>query len=97
MAAFATRNLGRERLAISPDGAIFKVFSLPNGHGAFQSINKPTASLKGSGAMGGGDHNGNAGFSDLQAAETVFDCDVAYRKFRKRLLCQKFHLLDRHF
>ncbi len=97
MAAFAAGKARRKRLAIGPDGAVLEVFFLPDGHGAFQSINEPAAGFESGGAVGRGDHNGDAGLADLQTAEAVHEGNIADGKFRQRLLRQQFHLFERHF
>ena len=53
MGALGAGNLIREGLTISPDGAIFEIFFLPDGHGALEGIDEPAAGIERGTAMGG--------------------------------------------
>src|SRR6266568_5118576 len=93
----ALGDLVRKRFAVSPNRAILKIFFLPDGHSAFESIDQPATSVERRGTMGGRDHNENADFTDLKVSQAVNDGRIANVKLRERLRCQRLHLPERHF
>src|SRR5208283_2451223 len=59
-----TRDFRRKRLAIRPDCPIIEKLFLPDGNRLLQSIDQPAAGVQGGGAVGGCNHNIDAGFAN---------------------------------
>src|SRR5271166_5227300 len=97
MAASAFSDLGGKWLAVGPDGTVPEMLFFPDRHGTFQGVDDPTASVERRSAMGGRDHDGHAGFADLQSAEAMHDRDISYGKLRQSLRSQGVQLLQGHF
>ena len=81
-------NFRREWLSIGPNRAIFEVLLLPDGHGAFERVDKPAAGIKGGGAMSGGDRDQHAGLADLEPPQPVDNGYVANLKLLQSLLAR---------
>src|SRR5258708_4357163 len=64
-------NLRRKRLAVSPDGPVDEVLLFPDGNGALEGIDQPAASVESRTSMSRGNDDENAGFADLQSAESM--------------------------
>src|SRR5579872_4079268 len=92
-----TSEFGGKGLAIGPNGAVFEEFFLPDRDGAFESVNQPAAGVKGSGAMGGGDHDQDTGFPYLKATEAVNDGEVTNGEFGHGLGSKISHLFSSHW
>ena len=75
---FCDWRIGRNgrQLAIGPYRAVFKVLLLPDRDGALQGVDGETAGVKGGGTMRSADGDEDAGFADLQAAQSVRDGDA---------------------
>src|SRR6202789_2369697 len=89
-------NFRRKRFAIGPNCAIFEIFLLPDGNGAFEGVDEPAASVKGRRAMGGRRNHQHACLADLQPPQPVNQGYVANLELLQRLLGQRFHLLEGH-
>src|SRR5579862_2501480 len=90
-------NVVRERLPIRPDGAIFKIFFLPDWHGALEGIDEPAAGVKRGCPMGRRHHDQYTGLADFQTSQSMDNRDVANLVLFQRLFRQRLHLLDGHF
>src|SRR6266446_931289 len=84
------------KLAVGPDGAVFEVFFLPDGHGALEGVDGEAASVKGGGAVGGADDDEDAGFADLEAAEAVDHGDAMDAVFFVELRADFAHFGEGH-
>src|SRR5436305_7222226 len=60
-----------ERVSRGPHSAICEGFLLPDGHGFLQGIDQPPTGVEGLRAMRGGDHDQDAGFAHVEAAQAV--------------------------
>src|ERR1700733_7506047 len=83
----AVRRIARcvGNVTFGPDGAVGKIFLLPDGHGAFERIDREAAGIERGGAMRGADDDKDAGFANVQAAEAVDDGDAADFEFLANL------------
>src|SRR5712691_13277194 len=79
------RRRGRWEFAVGPDGAIREVFLFPDGDGALESVNGEAAGVKSGSAVWRADGDEYAGFTDLQAPQTVDDDDTVNGEFIVKL------------
>jgi hypothetical protein len=68
MAAFGPGNPGWKGLAIGPNRAILKMFLFPDGYGALERVDQPTAGIESGRPVGGSDHDQHASFANFQTA-----------------------------
>jgi hypothetical protein len=61
------------KFAVGPDGAVFKIFFLPDRHRALQGVNDVAAGIEGSRPVWGADRDKHAGLTNFETAETVGD------------------------
>ncbi len=64
------RRDGRQ-LSIGPHRTVFEILFLPDGNGAFESVDGVAAGIEGGGAVSGAYGDEDAGFADFEAAQAV--------------------------
>src|SRR2546430_11919106 len=79
--------------AVRPNSAVFKVFFLPDGDGALESVDEPATRVECGGAMRRSDDDENTGFADFDPPQAVHDCGVANLKVLERSGNERSHFL----
>jgi hypothetical protein len=62
--------------AVGPDRTVFEIFFFPDGDDALEGVDGEAAGVEGGGAVRGADSDEDAGFADLEAAETMNNGDA---------------------
>ena len=82
--------------AFDPDFAVFEEFLLPDGNDFLEFVDGVMAGVERGTAMGGSDDDGDAGFADIQMAETVDDGNAADLPGLANEYADLFELLQSH-
>src|SRR6266568_2654584 len=70
-------NFRWEGLAVGPDGAVFEVLLLPDGHGALEGVDEPSTGLKRGRSMRRSNRDQHAGLANFKTPQPVDDRNVA--------------------
>src|SRR5215207_1125243 len=81
---------------VNPFLTLFKHLFFPDRHRAFELPNRPLTGFEGGFAVWRAHGNHDARFADVQAAGSMHNADVSYRKTRVSLGAQPLHLRQPH-